>query len=167
MQVLTTWLRQQIAFSLMMLLVLPAGVAETAFHSAPQTTANSGATQSRSQPVGYDLGDRVSETDAPTIFPDSPGATRAQTADQSQQTAPAQPAQTTQQTPAPQPVGTAVAPYEKPGGSPASRPAGAAIAPAKQHRIRTLSIRVALLVGAGVAIGVVTAASLSSPSRPY
>lgn len=66
----------------------------------------------------------------------------------------------------PEPVGTAVAPAVRSEGVPVSRPAGAAIAPQKQHRKRTLAIRVGLIVGAAVAVGAVTAASLSSPSRP-
>jgi len=93
------------------------------------------------------------------------------------QTAPAQSGSRTQQAPAASqpaaadqqntaPVGTAVAPVVRPEGTAASRPAGAAIAPAKQRRRRTIAIRVALLVGAGVAIGTVTAATLGSPSHP-
>jgi len=46
----------------------------------------------------------------------------------------------------------------------ASRPAGAAIAPAKQRRARTIAIRVALIVGAGVAIGTVMALTHGTPS---
>jgi hypothetical protein len=65
-----------------------------------------------------------------------------------------------------QPVGTAAAPYVRPEGIPASRPAGAAIAPAKQRRVRIYAIRIALLVGAAVAIGTVVAASEGSPARP-
>ncbi len=65
-----------------------------------------------------------------------------------------------------QPVGTAAAPYVQPEGIPASRPAGAAIAPAKQRRVRIYAIRIALLVGAAVAIGTVVAASEGSPTRP-
>jgi len=70
-----------------------------------------------------------------------------------------------QQTPAP--VGTAVAPYIRPAGVTASRPAGAAIAPAKQRRVHIFTIRLALIVGAAVAVGAVAAASMGSPSRPH
>lgn len=91
----------------------------------------------------------------------------AQTTDRSQQTPAPQTTQTKQEDTAPAPVGTAAAPYVKPEGVSASRPAGAAIAPAKQRRIRSFAIKAGLLIGAGVAIGVVTAASLSSPSRPH
>lgn len=64
-----------------------------------------------------------------------------------------------------QPVGTAAAPYEKSLGVTAARPAGAAIAPAKQRRVRIIFVRVALIVGAGVAIGTVMALSHASPSH--
>jgi len=167
MQVSTILLKQQIAFCLTMLLAVPAGLAETAVHQS-QATANAGAPHSRSQ-ASSDVAARynIASSSKSDIFPDSPGTTWAEASGHSQQTVPAQSAQTQQQTPAQQPVGTAAAPDEKAEGAPASKPAGAAIAPAKQRRIRTLSIRVALLVGAGVAIGVVTAASLSSPSRAY
>ena len=64
------------------------------------------------------------------------------------------------------PVGTAAAPEVKPTGVAASRPAGAVIAPAKQRRMRTIVIRVGIIVAAGVAIGTVAALSRSSPARP-
>jgi len=77
-----------------------------------------------------------------------------------------QPAPNGQQPAAQKPLGTAAAPYEKPEGIAASRPAGAAIAPAKQRRVRTILIRVGVIVGAGVAIGTVAALSHASPSTP-
>jgi len=64
------------------------------------------------------------------------------------------------------PVGTAAAPVVKPTGVAASRPAGAAIAPAKQRRMRTIVIRVGIIVAAGVAIGTVAALSRRSSARP-
>jgi len=64
------------------------------------------------------------------------------------------------------PVGTAASPVIRSRGNPASRPAGAAIASAKQRRTRSYALRVGLIIGAAVAIGVVAAASLSSSSRP-
>lgn len=76
------------------------------------------------------------------------------------------PADTKQQNSVPPPVGTAAAPSIRREGVPGSRPAGAAIAPGKQRRTRSFAIRVGLLVGAGIAIGTVVAASLGSPSRP-
>lgn len=64
------------------------------------------------------------------------------------------------------PVGTAAAPVAKPTGIAASRPAGAVIAPAKQRRVRSIVIRVGIIVGAAVAVGTVVALSRSSSSRP-
>ena len=95
-----------------------------------------------------------------------------------QQQPPKTPEQQKQQPPAPAtpnplqtspsaPLGTAVSPEVTPEGSPASNPTGAAIAPGKQKRIRRFSVRTALLLGGGVAVGIVTAASLASPSRPH
>jgi hypothetical protein len=65
-----------------------------------------------------------------------------------------------------QPVGTAVAATPIVSGSPAAQPAGVAIAPAKQHRTRTIVIRVGAVVGAAVAIGTVVALSEGTSSRP-
>lgn len=110
--------------------------------------------------------DTRSESSAPSPYPDSPGTTWAQTEGQKQSADPPQSAPADQQT-STQPVGTAAAPYVKPEGVVASNPAGAAIAPAKQKRVHSLALRVGLLVGAGVAIGTVTALSLSSSSRPH
>ncbi len=79
-----------------------------------------------------------------------------------------QPSQAQAPTEAPSvPLGTAAAPVIRSGGNPASRPAGAAIAPAKQRRTRSYALRIGLIIGAAVAIGVVTAASLSSSARPH
>jgi hypothetical protein len=64
------------------------------------------------------------------------------------------------------PVGTAAAPVTSSSGIAASEPAGAAIAPAKQRRVRTILISVALVAGAAVAIGTVAALSNASPSKP-
>lgn len=76
------------------------------------------------------------------------------------------PASSDQKQNAANPVGTAAAPYEKTTGVAASRPAGAVIAPAKQRRVRSILIKLGLVVGAGVAVGTVAALSHASPSRP-
>lgn len=91
----------------------------------------------------------------------------------------AAPAQSASQAPAPgssssaqqqpdqsKPLGTAAAPPESTMGVAASRPAGAVIAPAKQRRERAILIRVALVVGAGVALGTVMALTHATPSQP-
>ena len=64
------------------------------------------------------------------------------------------------------PLGTAAAPPESTMGVTASRPAGAVIAPAKQRRQRAILVRVALVVGAGVALGTVMALTHATPSQP-
>lgn len=71
------------------------------------------------------------------------------------------------QPPANTPVGTAVAPYEPTSGVTGSRPAGAVIAPAKQRRVRTILIKIGLVVGAAAAVGTVVALSHASPSQPH
>jgi hypothetical protein len=77
-----------------------------------------------------------------------------------------QPSQDQQQNGAAQPVGTAAAPAVKGTGVSGSRVSGAAIAPAKQRRVHTLLIRVAVIAAAGVAIGTVVGLSRTSPSQP-
>lgn len=92
----------------------------------------------------------------------------AQTPSGSQTTAGASQAGTSQE-PAPpnKPVGTAVAPYEKTTGVTGSRPAGAVIAPAKQRRVRSIFIKIGVVVGAAAAVGAVVALSHGSPSQPH
>ena len=64
------------------------------------------------------------------------------------------------------PVGTAAAEAPTVSGITAAQPAGAAIAPAKQHRVRTLVLKVGAILGAGVAVGTVVALSAATPSKP-
>jgi hypothetical protein len=64
------------------------------------------------------------------------------------------------------PVGTAAAEAPHTTGVAASQPAGVAIAPAKQHRVRTIVIRVGAIVGAGVAVGTVVALTEGTSSKP-
>ena len=174
MKVLTSWLERQIALCLVLLLVVPIGAAATTpLQPTIRVVARAVAAQPRLQTAGQGTNNTVAEASALNSYPDSPDMMWAQTVYQSQQTtAPQSSQQSTQPqqeppAPASAPVGTAAAPYEKPGGVPASRPAGAVIAPSKQRRTRSFAIRAALIVGAGVAIGVVTAASLGSSSRPH
>src|SRR5579862_1370659 len=120
-----------------------------------------------------------SQTIASAELPDSPGAARSaqdtSTPQQSSssQTTPAtgqpQPAAGTTAT-APQntasqdqeqkpqrPVGTAAAEAPRTKGVTAAQPSGVAIAPAKQHRVRTIVIKVGAIVAAGAAVGTVIA----------
>lgn len=64
------------------------------------------------------------------------------------------------------PVGTAAAEAVPASGVAASEPAGVAIAPAKQHRVRTIVLRMGAIVGAGVAVGSVVALTQATPSKP-
>ena len=161
MKVLNSWVERQIALCLTALLVAPIGAAQTI---APQTTGevpkDSVTAATATESVAKGKNERI----AGVSVTDRSGMLATQTPDQNQNTPPNP--QTKQEKPTPAPVGTAAAPYERPEGVPASRPSGAAIAPAKQRRIHSFAIRIALLAGAGVAIGVVAAATLGSPSRP-
>lgn len=113
-------------------------------------------------PVGWAATDPLPSAPVPHVQTalDSDGQS---STPQNQQQAPA--SQQNQQNPN-EPVGTAAAPVVTPEGAPASRPAGAAIAPIKQRRTRVFVIRMALIVGAAVAIGTVAGTSLASPSHP-
>jgi hypothetical protein len=93
-------------------------------------------------------------------LPESPGATQST---QGSTPAPISPASagSTQLSPS----GTAAAPAVAVSGNLVSRPAGAAIAPPKQRQVRSFLIKMGLIAGAGVALGTVTALSLSSPAR--
>ena len=64
------------------------------------------------------------------------------------------------------PVGTAAAGAIPASGIAASQPAGVAIAPAKQHRVRTIVLRMGAIIGAGVAVGSVVALTEATPSKP-
>lgn len=64
------------------------------------------------------------------------------------------------------PVGTAAAEAPKVSGVTAAQPSGAAIAPARQHRVRTIVLRVGAILGASAAVGTVVALSAATPSKP-
>ena len=107
-------------------------------------------------------------------LPDSPGATLAKMeAPQQQQDAASAPSSqqsssaTNSQQAAPQrPVGTAAAEAPDTSGIAASQPAGAAIAPMKQHRVRTIVIKVGAIVAGAAAVGAVVALSEGTSSKP-
>jgi len=64
------------------------------------------------------------------------------------------------------PVGTAAAEAPKVSGITAAQPAGVAIAPAKQHRVKTIVLRVGAIIGAGAAVGTVVALTAGTSSKP-
>jgi cytoskeletal protein RodZ len=70
------------------------------------------------------------------------------------------------QDPGQSPVGTAAAGPVPASGVAAAQPTGVAIAPGKQHRVRTIVLRVGAIIGAGVAVGSVVALTEATPSRP-
>lgn len=136
--------------------------AQQASNAAAQGTAPVQAAQQPS-PATQSYSSSLASSEAPS--PDG-SATPSPAQDVAQaQSAPA-PGTAQNQQPAQKPVGTAAAPPESAAGVTAARPAGAVIAPAKQRRVRTILIRVGLLVGAGVALGTVMALSHATPSQP-
>jgi cytoskeletal protein RodZ len=86
---------------------------------------------------------------------------------QTEQAPPPQSSQSTLESAQPQkPVGTAAAGAIPASGIAASQPAGVAVAPAKQHRVRTIVIRMGAIIGAGVAVGSVVALTEGTSSKP-
>ena len=159
MKTVSSWLYRQLAIGLVLLVTAQFGLSAVAQEVPPAQQPAPAPIQSAASasPAG----------DAPQIasLPDSPTPIAPQTAPASQPQSSPQTTPQQQNTPA-QPLGTAAAPSEPASGVAASRPAGAAIAPAKQKRSRTFAIRIALIVGAAVAVGTVVALSSASPSRP-
>lgn len=97
-----------------------------------------------------------------TTYPDASGAAlKTQSADR--QPLPAAPQPKTQPE---EPQGAATAEKVSTAGGAAAKPAGVAIAPAKQHRTRSILIKVGALAAAGAAAGTVYALSRSTPSVP-
>ena len=163
MRVQAGWLGQIVAGGLMCFLVVPYGAAATRdLPSAPQPSRNVMAVPVEASPEFTASSMTIAENSphGMDIALQTPGNDQSRQSSTDQQS-PASDRQTTSQ-----PAGTAAAPAVNARGVPGSRPAGAAIAPAKQRRIRTVAIRIGLLVGAAVAVGTITALSLGSPSRP-
>jgi hypothetical protein len=122
-------------------------------------------------------------SESPTLaeLPDSPSSSLAQQQDTANQERSSSTSAQTAQAPQPgagdaaqteedkklqRPVGTAAAEAPKVSGITAAQPAGIAIAPAKQHRVRTIAIKVGAIIGAGVALGTVIALTEATPSKP-
>jgi hypothetical protein len=160
--------KRRIAGCLVVILMTPFAEASAATQqhtggSAPQSGAS---VQDKQQEPDDQPNAPVAGTPEPeTVEPVSPGPVGSRVPQPAEQSNTSQ-APAEQQNGDTKPVGTAAAPYEKTTGVTASRPAGAVIAPAKQRRARAFFIRVAIVAGAAVAIGIVVALSRGSSSRP-
>lgn len=133
----------------------------------PQTSAVPNPSQGPLQPVPT-----TRPADNNAVPPDAPSEVQRSVQEQEQQqeeqqaapaAAPAQPLQ--HQSPPP-PLGTATAREGVTRGGLASRPAGEAIAPAKQHQVRSLVIKVALIAAAAAAVGTVVGLTRATSSIP-
>jgi hypothetical protein len=119
---------------------------------SPSATANSTSAASQestsSQPV--------------TTYPDASGAEQKTPAAETN-SVPSAPQPKAQ---AEEPQGSATAEKVSTAGGAAAKPAGVAIAPPKQHRTRSILIKVGALMAAGAAAGTVYALSRGTPSVP-
>jgi hypothetical protein len=165
MKILSSWLRKQTAVCLVILLAAPlADAAPPPQQQASNSQQSQAVTTTQNRPETLDSKAVKPEADtspAEPVYPDNPAPVPPQAPSQSAQSGSDQ-----QQNPAPKPVGTAAAPYEKTTGVAASRPAGAVIAPAKQKRARAILISMGIVLGGAVAVGTVVALSKGSPSKP-
>ncbi len=165
----TNWFEQKAALGLIALLFVPSIQAQqTATPTTTTQTPSKPSNQAPSQtPAPSKPQNVVPAPDPTTLTKDPlPQTVAPVTAPGGDAQTPGSPAPQAPAAPAPAPIGTAAAPSTTAEGTPASRPAGAAIAPGKQRRIRTFAISLAILAAAGIAIGVVVAASAGSPARP-
>lgn len=152
--------------------LLAAVLSVTVLSFTSATVAQS--TPSAESAQGSQVNQSVAASQSEAQLPDSPGAVLAKSQDPG-------PADASKQSATPQvdsqkpdkrdeklqrPVGTAAAEAPKVSGITGAQPAGAAIAPAKQHRVRTIVLKVGAIVGAGAAIGTVVALSAATPSKP-
>ena len=181
----TSWLiEKQIAGCLVLLLAAP--VARAKPSPGQDTVASQGAEESPPTNAQQSSSAPGTATPSPGLgapaFRDTPapGADAGQSSDQNAPvntaqagsadsqigSAGSQASPTQEQSSPAKPVGTAAAPAVKTTGVAGSRVSGAAIAPAKQRRVRIFLIRVAVVVGACVAVGTVVALSHASPSQP-
>lgn len=162
------WLTErQIGGCLVLMLAAPtAKAAATPWRDAAPARQEQSAPLSGTQEAGADSGKAiVNSAPSDATLPDAPDAQSPSTGS-NEQNGSSQPSQDPQQKGAAQPVGTAAAPSETTTGVAASKPAGAAIAPAKQRRVRTFLISIAVVAAACVAVGTVAGLSRTSPSQP-
>jgi hypothetical protein len=163
MRSLHHWPFRPIAICLVLWLMLPASEIGTA--AAQQPVAEHRAANAPSQ-EGPPAEAGTESVIAKNALPDTPEPASPQAEPPGARNSSSESSSSQQQQEPSQPVGTAVAPYERTMGIAASRPAGAAIAPAKQRRVRTILISVGVIVAAGVAVGSVAGLSHASSSHP-
>ncbi len=161
-------LNKPLAVILVMLMAVPFANASSAPQQQdPKTPVPQDAASYQGQPPSPGTASAAAQASQPAgQHPDSASAALSQTGRQSTPAESLQSSAGQQQQGAAKPVGTAAAPSEESSGVAATRPAGAVIAPAKQRRTHTVFVRVAIVVGAGVAIGTVLALTHASPSHP-
>jgi len=149
---------------------------------APQTPATAGSPQAgvpaQSQPASQTqtqqknstgsspatsaTGQEATPSQPVTTYPDASGAEQKTRAAETR-SLPAAPQPKAQPG---EPQGSATAEKVSTAGGAAAKPAGMAIAPPKQHRTRSILIKVGALMAAGAAAGTVYALSRSTPSVP-
>jgi hypothetical protein len=164
------WMKQ-IASCLIVLLVTQAanaaeqagqqGAAAQEAQSAPSNNA-----QEQSPGVATQDAKKGQNTENAVLTPALPAAVDGQQQGAAAGASNSEPANGQEQSNPAKPVGAAAAPASNGEGVAGSRLTGAVIAPAKQRRVHSVVIRVAIIVGACVAIGTVAALSRSNPSQP-
>jgi hypothetical protein len=167
------WLTERLIGGCLVLILAAPSARAAVMPRQDEATARTGqgTPQSETQNVGAENVSgkpAVDSAQRDAMLPDAPEVALLQNPPLNGQYSSSQPSQDPQQngaTPT-EPVGTAAAPGITRTGVAASKPAGAAIAPAKQRRVRTFLISVAVVAAAGVAIGTVAGISRTSPSQP-
>jgi|SRR5581483_7143231 len=143
-----------------------AGAQEIA--SLPPATGENASLAELPDSPGWSQAQNSSNQQAPSASVQPPAGQQNSAASENDQTAPQSdaPANAQADQKLQRPVGTAAAEAPKVSGITAAQPAGIAIAPAKQHRVRTIAIKVGAIIGAGVALGTVVALTEATPSKP-
>lgn len=176
------WLTERrIGGCLVLILAVPsAKAAAMPLQDAAPARQERSAPISGAQEAGANSGNEkpiADSTQASTPLPDAPEVAQSTStgsnvpngnsqSSQDQQQNGSQSSQDQQQNGGAQPVGTAAAPATNGTGVAGSRVSGAAIAPAKQRRVHTFLIRVAVVAAACVAVGTVAALTHATPSEP-
>lgn len=165
------WVTERHIGAFLVLILAAPTVKAAALPKQNEAIARADQTAQQNEAGNPDAAGSMRSSDSPqpaSTLPDAPEVAQAQSPTANGQSSSSQPSQQPEQNePAPaRPLGTAAAPSVTRTGVTASKPAGAAIAPAKQRRVRTILISLAVVAAAGVAIGTVAGVSRTSPSQP-